>query len=97
MTSVTESHRNMARPVKCPKCRSAELELEAYRQTLTVYSQNRDLRVIKKVDAAATPGETYVMARCQACDKSWRVRGVTEITDLTYIQMEPEPQPAGSC
>ena len=85
-----ESHRNLTKPIRCPKCRSKKLTLSEHTPgKITSYSQDELLTISKIQETTDVTGEQYVMGQCE-CGNTWRVRGVQSISQLSYAQVSEE-------
>jgi hypothetical protein len=66
---------------KCPKCRSVNLQLSE--QWTYSISWDQDQAGLMSKTGDAEPGDPYcVEAKCKNCGHGWRLRGISQITDL---------------
>ena len=76
-----EDRRPAKRVVRCPICKGVELSLTESIECFGHFQQHADGTV--DVEGYNTEGGYFkVMARCETCAHSWRVRGVRQITDI---------------
>jgi hypothetical protein len=68
---------------KCPKCKSKNLQLiELWTHSIT-WDQTEEAGGLTSTEGDLNPGDPYrVDALCKQCNYAWRLRGVTQITDL---------------
>lgn len=98
-----EPHRNLAKAVRCPKCRGRNLSFEERTPgSVTLYSQSYtrgSYTIVTGQQDAQVTADSNVKATCEACQHVWTVRGVRRVAELTYAQPQlpaPETTPAGA-
>lgn len=72
----------MRTPIRCPQCRSISLELiELWKDHSIIWQQDDQGLISSK--GILEPGNPYrVEAECRDCKHTWKVRRITQITDL---------------
>ena len=67
--------------IKCPKCKKSELVLSELWMNHSVRFIYDNGEII--VDGNLEPGDPYrVEAFCENCGHSWKLRNVTQVTDI---------------
>ena len=75
-------HRGIADKIKCPKCKSAPAYLEEFWVDHSIQFDINDAGEISEVGILCPGVPSHVVAVCDSCEHTWRLRNVSQITEL---------------